>query len=269
MPLVVAGTRARPARADAEEASLEQRRCTERRREHDEEQRGVEVLAEARLHGARSSRRSARPRRAGSCRCRRAAGRRGSRQCRPRHASLPSDGDDEQHRGDRRAPSSRPNGLDVGVDADLQEEDRDEQVPDRRELAADAVRRAGCGRARGRRRTHRRSARAWPASASSANASVNARRARRACPPSGCSAGSRRRAVARSAARRMVATTRNPIATTMTSTMPSAETRSLGHEAHDHRQDDEAQHVVGDRGAEHRPRLDRSRARAGRRTRGR
>ena len=44
---------------------------------------------------------------------------------------------------------------------------------------------------------------------------------------------------------------------------------SLGHDARDHREDDEAQHVVGDGGAEHRPRLDRSRARAGRRTRAR
>ena len=52
---------------------------------------------------------------------------------------LADDGDGEQHGGDA---EHLPVGhrLDVGVDADLEEEHGDEQVPDRRQLAADAVR---------------------------------------------------------------------------------------------------------------------------------
>ena len=71
-----------------------------------------------------------------------------------RGRELAEHGDHEEHRGDaEHLPVGH--GLDVGVDADLQEEDRDEQVSDRRELAADAVRRTAYGRARGRPRTHR------------------------------------------------------------------------------------------------------------------
>ena len=65
--------------------------------------------------------------------------------------------------------------LDLGVDPDPEEEHRDEEVADRRQLALDAVLRRCSATARARRRTRRRSGRACAASASSANASVNAR----------------------------------------------------------------------------------------------
>ena len=78
--------------------------------------------------------------------------------------------------------------CDVGVDADLQEEDRDEQVADRRQLAADAVGRAASGeREPGDERADDR--RELGRCASSANGEREGEaRAPRGCLPTGCSA---------------------------------------------------------------------------------
>ena len=127
----------------------QQRRCDHRRDEHDEDERGVEVVVEHAGAQADAWRRSGRPRRGGSCRSRSATCRRRC-PCAPTAAtSLPITAITVRTRGEaeHRRLGER---TDVGVDADLQEEHRDEDVADGRQLAARSGRRARSRRSRGR-----------------------------------------------------------------------------------------------------------------------
>ena len=164
--------------------------------------------------------------------------------------------DKEQHRGDPEHLAVG-EGFEVDVDTDLEEEHGDQQVPDGSQLAAYAV---GGVRARQREAGHERTddrrqvgrVRKLGASASvkpSASATnVPAERLWRRIPAN--SGGAIRRPTA-------VAITTNPIATSRDLGDADGRHAAFGDDARDDSEDDEADHVVGDRGAEHSARFDR------------
>ena len=118
---------------------LEQRRRHQRRGEHDEQQRGVEIAAEDPL--AEPDGREDQPDLAAGDHPepdQQLVARRAERA--DRGQQLADDGDGEQAAGDPEHLGLDER-LDPGADPDLEEEDRDEQVPDRRELALDPLRR--------------------------------------------------------------------------------------------------------------------------------
>ena len=175
----------------------------------------------------------------------------------PRRHELP---DDRDHEKDRRDPEHRRlrELPDVGVDADLQEEDRDEQVPDRLQLPPDAIgrvaateREPGDERADDRRELGRvgelgeRERERERERDERARERLLTRRSQAKSRGDEPHADERRHQ------------TRNATATTTIHSTLSAETEPSVDEAHDDGEDDEADHVVGDGGAEHGARLDR------------
>ena len=116
---------------------LQQLRRDQRGREHDEQHGGVQVVAQhALLQADRGEDQPDLTARQHAETDEQLVARRADRADR-RH-ELADDGDHEQDR--RRRAARRPRErADVGVDADLQEEHRDEQVADRRQLPTDAI----------------------------------------------------------------------------------------------------------------------------------
>ena len=159
-------------RAHAREPPAQEGRRHQRRRQHDEQQRGVEIVAEHAFSSPIVAKiNPTSPRGSIPSPMRRLSP--GAPDAPTAATSLPTTATTsrapaipEHFRFDER--------LDSGLDADLEEEHRDEQVTDGRELALDPLRRGATARARDRPRTRRRSGASLAASASSANASVNA-----------------------------------------------------------------------------------------------
>ena len=135
------------------DAHAQQRRRHQRGRQHDEQQRRVEVAAEDRLRCSPMVAKISPTSPRGIMPMPMSHLSPGEPKTPTAATSLPIDRDHQQRRGDAEHLGVDEL-LDLGLDADLEEEHRDEQVPDRRELALDALlRRAAREREAGDERT--------------------------------------------------------------------------------------------------------------------